>query len=371
MELLFLKARSSRLYLFASQGALLLSGPSTSISILATPLASSTKLTLVHKVPHSHSITKFVFALGGDVVATNETRRGQKSERVVTIWNARTWKVRRTLLFGEALALSSDGRTALLRRDDNAIYVVDTNTGKLKRTLKGWRQNLAFSPDGQLMAGKIRDGTTAIWDASTGRRLILIGKRPYEHHYFSHDNTLLAGANSSSIEIYNVKTGTLISSTEGRGDARAPVIFSPDNKTFASAGTDSSWTGCGGDIINEDGSTYSYGDRGCPVDYAFKLWDVKTGQLVQSVKASQTYGIPYEPVAFIKNGEQIICSDEGQLDIRQVPEGRLESSKLERSVAMIGSIRLQAVPPTGNSLVDFVDHSDNNISNTIYVWNIN
>ncbi len=368
-----LRTKKLHAYVVAFQAFLLFSNRLESASYAASLALPSVKLKLVREIPHRDNIESFVFSFEGNVVATNETRYNKSNygQCVINVWNAKAWTLQRTFSFGEALGLSSDGRALITKTDNNAVLLFDTKTGKLKRALKGFRQNVVVSPNGRLMAGKTRSGAVGIWNTSTGKRLTSIRANGLGNfNYFSPDNKLLANtnfdANATNVtKVFKVATGKLISSTRGFGDASAPIVFSPDKRTFLSAGTDPNWKCC-----PELPQGQSYGDGGCPVDYAFKLWDVDTGKLVKAVKGARTFSDPYAPRAFLQHGKQAIYSTEYQFDVRSVTNGKLLYSGLERSSEIPGPRQRQAISPDGSLMLEFVGFGDSKTLSTLCVWKI-
>jgi WD40 repeat protein/DNA-binding SARP family transcriptional activator len=81
---------------------------------------------------------------------------------------ARRWRVR--FPSGSSTAVSLDGRTAAVGRDDGTISFVDLTTGRT-RTATGTQpagvSGLALSRDGRLLASAGNDGTVLVWNVAT------------------------------------------------------------------------------------------------------------------------------------------------------------------------------------------------------------
>lgn len=338
-------------------------------------------LKLMHRIPHRENVQKFLFSANGQIVAVVKYP-------VVEIWNARNWKLRRTLRQPgmEARTLSADGQSIVMQGGDLTLHRFNTSTGRILNTMPGVRLNLVFSRDGRLMAGTtgqwdgnvMHNAAIGIWNAGTGRRLKLFGAgtaRVFGGFYvFSPDNRLLAAANegigekTDVIAIYQVATGKLVCTAQGSGGATAPVVFAPNSRSFLTAGLDPKWKGCP-PLPDE----YSYGDGGCPVDYAFKSWDARSGKLIRAVSAAQTFSRPYKPVAFIDDGKSAIFTSgysDYEFQIRTVPTGQLLYQGLRYSDSIEGPSQSRSISPDGTTMLELVGYGDGKSPSSICVWKI-
>ncbi|KAL6830732.1 quinon protein alcohol dehydrogenase-like superfamily [Trichoderma sp. SZMC 28015] len=98
--------------------------------------------------------------------------------------------------------------------------------------------SVAFSPDGQLLASALYEGTLLLWDRSTGAvRNILKGHTGKVNSVvFSSDGRKLASASDDSVVLgWDVASGGLLLTLQGNTDRLLSVAFSPDNKRLLSS----------------------------------------------------------------------------------------------------------------------------------------
>ena len=236
---------------------------------------------------------QFALSLDGKVLA------GVGKDRMIRVWKSKqtvwrqffsrlpwgrsffganpqfTFKVHRKDGFG-ALALSPDGKIlaharTLPKTVNTTVYLYSTETGETLRTLKAFTDritNLAFSPDGKTIAGGSREAIH-LWDTSTGTQLRVCTLERLAVSVtlvFSPDSKILVSAVGGTviefpsgtvriagggwisettsargggvIQLWDTRTGELLSSHTGHTENIKTLVFSKDQKTLASASTD-------------------------------------------------------------------------------------------------------------------------------------
>ena len=183
---------------FSPRGQLLATG-SFDRTIKLWEVASGGELATLEG--HNDGVRSLAFSPAGRELAS------AASEKTISRWTAllpriMALRTERIVQGPRAVAaVSADGQM-LATAGDNTILIRDLASGELRATLSGHRGSIvqiAFSPDGRLLASASRDRTGKLWDVSGGR---------------------------------------LISSLDGHRGAVTAVAFSPDGRTLATAGAD-------------------------------------------------------------------------------------------------------------------------------------
>jgi WD40 repeat protein len=199
---------------------------------------------------------------------------------------------------------------------------------------------VAVSADGKLLATSHFDDEVRLWDLSTAR---LWKKLPVKGVYevaFSHAGKTLACAgdgDSLAITLWDAATGTTMRTLQGRHDRYVcRLVFSPDDKTLASAAADGTvklWDTASGKLLhtfvghNEevcvafspDGKTVaSAGMEGPDV----KLWDVASGWQVGSLAGHTAH---VAGLAFRPDGRVLAsCSLDGTVKLWDLASGTVQ-----------------------------------------------
>jgi len=145
-----------------------------------------------------------------------------------------------------ALACSPDGKWLALGKRDGSVVVADI-TGKAVRTLAVTRlriSDLAFSPDGSLLAVNVTEAPAQLWNPAQGTLVAALktdfgGSTAMD---FSPDSSLFATADGdTSVRIYD-RNGKLKATYSDLLLEPFAVSFMPDSKQVVIAGADCTLT---------------------------------------------------------------------------------------------------------------------------------
>ncbi|MBX3015648.1 MAG: winged helix-turn-helix domain-containing protein [Caldilineaceae bacterium] len=159
--------------------------------------------------------------------------------------------------------------------------------------------SIAFSPDGQLLAAGINDGTVRLWRVTDWQpSTILTGHTgEIQSIAFTRDSQRLASASDDqTVRIWDVTNGALLYTLQGHTHRVQSVAFSPDDQLLASGGNDQTvriWAAHTGQwlrtltghhhIINSL-AFHPDGRRliSSSWDHTLRIWDVASGALLQT-----------------------------------------------------------------------------------------
>lgn len=170
---------------------------------------------------------------------------------------------------GHEVRLITDGKPTVATRHDDLI------------------QNLAFSPDGKLLATAGYDRLIKLWDVAAGKeRLVLRDHSDSVYGLsFSPDGKLLAsGGADRAVKVWDVATGTRLYTLGESTDWVYAVAWSPTGNRLAAAG----------------------------VDRSIRVWeaDAKGGRIVQSAFGHEG---PINRLVYSRDGKRLwsLCEDGG------------------------------------------------------------
>ncbi len=244
----------------------------------------------------------------------------QSNPRLLVFLHGHTERVR-------DVAFSPDGKLLASAGQEGHIILWDANTHQIIHEflgIIGAMNTVAFGPDGQLLASGGTDGMLYLWDVQTGES---VGDALYDHTdsiwrlAFSPDGKMLASASQDqTLILWDVATRQMIGKPlTGHTDAVYDVAFSPDGTLMASGSADGT----------------------------VRLWDAETGEAVGDPLTGHTNWV--WSVAFSPDGQQLVSgSADTTLIIWDVAKREVLS---QITTGHTGWVRSVAYSPDGEMIV--------------------
>lgn len=156
------------------------------------------------------------------------------------------------------VVFSPDGKTLFSSFYESSIKQWDLSTRKVTKVLSGNQGNiyaLTISPNGQYLASGSVDGTIQVWQAANGT-LVRTQKTTGTINALkiSPNGQILASSSGNTIKLWQLSTGRLIKSLQGREDQSFQSLdFTLDSKILASGGSETVflWDISSNRVLNE------------------------------------------------------------------------------------------------------------------------
>jgi Planctomycete cytochrome C/WD domain, G-beta repeat len=196
-------------------------------------------------------VSAIAFDAGGTVLAVAAGTAGAVYE--VRVWRLTggTWSGPGAVAATHSdvihqLAFSPDGKLIASASYDRLVKVWDLAENKERHTLKDHSDSVygvSFSPDGKLLASGGADRAVKVWDVTTGIRLYTLGESTdwvYAVAWSPTGHRLAAAGVDRSIRIWeaDAKGGTIVKSAFAHEKAVSRLLYTGDGKTLYSLGED-------------------------------------------------------------------------------------------------------------------------------------
>jgi WD40 repeat protein len=241
---------------------------------------------------------------GGNVWSVAISSDGQtlascSGDTTVKLWDLATGKQLRSLSHGSwvnFVAISPDGQTVASAYSKLKLW--NKTSGELQQTVDGFGP-VIFSPDGKQLIGSDGRGNVQLLDAATGRVQRTLSTADHSGEgmklmAISPDGLTLASLRSGSntIKLWNLNSGDMLRSLDGKVEGISAIAISPDGKLLASA------TGSG----------------------KIQVWDLGAGELLFSFEShsQQVSGLSFGPDRLLVSvgADKANDSPEGAMSIK-------------------------------------------------------
>jgi WD40 repeat protein len=215
-------------------------------------------------------------------------------DTTVRLWNVQDGECLKVLHghtgWVHSVSFSSDGQTLVSGSDDRTMRLWNVQDGECFKVLYAPRGicSVRFSPDDRTLASGHFDGTVRIWDIQSGQCLQVlhghtgcawsVNYAPSAGSANSPDGqTLASGGFDASIRLWNVQNGQCLNVLQGHTEAVFAISYAP------SAGSANSPVGvC---LPSAIGQILASGSH----DETIKLWDVRTGECLKTLRTDRLY----------------------------------------------------------------------------------
>jgi WD40 repeat protein/serine/threonine protein kinase len=258
-------------------------------------------------------IQGLAYTSDGKLFACVGTRLGAKE--ITRVWDPAVGRELFALPFIGSrvldLAISPDNRLLALACEDSTVWLVDSQSGKAERSLRGDRTFwcVTFSPDGRLVAagtgdeGEQDSGTVRIWDVKSGREQPTLTGHGAQSIAFSPDGERLAtGGADQAVKIWDIASGQEILTLRGHIDWVIDITFTADRIVSVGDRTARIWDGrpwsdgekVGDDVVTLRGHTdgvnavafrpHTHELATASTDGTVKFWDTQTWRELRTMR---------------------------------------------------------------------------------------
>jgi WD40 repeat protein len=158
-----------------------------------------------------------------------------------------TRQLRAPLTGGGNVAFSPDGSLLATGAFFDVVRLWETQSGNSRSWIRAWPNALAFSPDGETLAtvdgNQESPGEVGLWDVATGQRRAVEFRNPHAKGIsavaFAPGGSLLAtGGHDATVKLWDVPTGRELARLVGHSGQVRGLAFARDGRALASSAND-------------------------------------------------------------------------------------------------------------------------------------
>jgi WD40 repeat protein len=259
---------------------------------------------------------------------------GPAATSTLAIWDLQTGKLLMQTETADGifydLAYSPDGTILAGAGHDALVYLWEADTGRRLRLLQGHRHMasaVAFSPDGQTLASGSSDHRLCLWEVETGRLLHTLPGYRREVTWLSLDpqgRWLVTGGGDEMLRLWDLQTRQVIRAVHAHTRRLVECAFSPDGQLVATIGSDRAvrlWEMPAGRCLHtmwghsQAVQSVAFHPGGhllatAGLDDTVRLWDVESGAELALLAAHASY---VNHVIFSPEGRLLVSSGADQM----------------------------------------------------------
>ncbi len=239
-----------------------------------------------------------------------------------------------------SLAYSPDGRHIASGSDDGSIKIWEADSGKALLILSGYPfpvNSVAYSPNGRHIASVSWDDSIKIWEADSGKSLLTLSVHSYTVNslaYSPDGRHIVSGSDYGSIKIWEADSGKALLTFSGHSSPVNSVAYSPDGRHIASGSRDNSikiWEADSGkSLLTFSGhsspvNSVAYSPDGRHIasgssDNSIKIWEADSGKALLTF-SGHSYTV--NSVAYSPDGRHIASgSSDNSIKIWEADSGK-------------------------------------------------
>jgi len=262
------------------------------------------------------------------------------------------------------IAYSPDGTMLAGGINESSVKIWDVKSGNELHTLDGYKNfitKVAFLPGGDILVTLAYEEPIKLWDVASGRELRTLGGSDVADFDISPDGTMLASASGPgyrAIKVWDIASGEELRTLTGHTDSVFRLDFSLDGNTLASASDDNTiklWDVVKGTELSSitvgtnPVSMIAFSPKGdilASVDFGgrLQLWDITSGQEIPTQYGDLQVGY----IDFSPDGKVILASvnTDNSIKLLDVTSG-IELRSFDWQSNIVSSV---AVSPDGNMI---------------------